>query len=1203
MPAPSSPNSADRSSVRRIGVPTDEVVALPVTEADTSDHIEIQSVTDQSPTVITSNRPRTFDSKLGESLSGRRLGQFELIEAVGAGGMAAVLKARDVDLGRIVALKILPPDMAADPENITRFKQEARAAAKLDHENVARVYHCGDDQGLHFIAFEFVEGETLRQLMEMNGGTLPVRESVSIMMQVCAGLAHAYERGVVHRDIKPSNIIVTPEGKAKIVDMGLARSLDSRVSGQLTQSGVTLGTFDYISPEQALEPRSADVRSDLYSLGCTLYHVLTGHVPVPEGTAAKKLDAHKNILPPDPREYNPNIPADLTAILGRMMAKNPDQRYQHPDHVSAHLRQVAKNIGMASVPDPPSSLSVYNDTPLPAPPRLSPAWILTGAALLALILIIVINANQQPPDRQHPAWNAVTKSDSKKGSDPLEEDPLPPAPAPVAITGVREAADTNQLIALLKQGAKHIRLRGGNEYDLTRSADGIALEALFTGSELRLEGVQNPTVKLGFAPSSSKARPRTITLHGPGDGAGNVQISGIRFVFASGKEGGLETSGLAIDGYRQVTIEKCTFTTPSFRSSSFRSGAEGPAAIALFGHTSVNLLNKCYFAPGVVAVRWDSPGILNASECAFAPQKAIFRVTRSIELPGTSELTLMNCSALLTAGSLVQIANDVPCSIKAGKSLFSGPPERPLSIIPIPTLVLQEGERADDTKYEAARSEKDRQPYPNIYHNISALTINERNYTFAECAEQEWPFADIERQARNVWEERDPFALLDAKPMEPKRAFRQNLRELYELTGSKEIIGTQFLGPDPLFPIPNFVPESPAPRNQTIKIWDPSKKEEDKLEAGVYRTLNSALADAQPGDTIAIRYTGRLEVLPCEFEKKDTNLTIKPEGTNRPELVPSPSTLKKSTALFKLFGGRLVLDGIQVRLPSNRVPSLAVIPGSGQFEFRNGVITFEEGEDLTAVTLTDPRGEMVVGKMPPERWQPPKISFENVLLRGRGRMLNVPSSRPFELDAKNTLAALDGSLIDISPSNYDSASGGSMSVRLQRVTTYLSGNFLNIRAGEPRADMMGPSGIARTDIAADNCLFLLASESREAFVRADRFDSVEQVERLLSWRGKNNIYGYDKKKVMLEIRPTDLETSPSKMLEGDRWLEITREEGDPFARVEYDYTHPAAGRSSFSIIRPADFRIRSIEPQRTDLPITELGVSPTDLPRPFGGIE
>ena len=229
--------------------------------------------TDDSPTVTSKNHPKPASGELvTENLRGRTLAHFELLEPIGVGGMAAVLQARDTQLDRLVALKILPPEMAKDPENVLCFQQEARSAAKLDHENIARVFFCGEDQRLHFIAFEFVEGENLRTILERRG-RLPVSEAVHYVLQVAAGLAHAVRRGVVHRDIKPSNIIVTPTGRAKLVDMGLARSLEPQKDMQLTQSGVTLGTFDYISPEQALEPRkptcaATSIRSAARSTTC-----------------------------------------------------------------------------------------------------------------------------------------------------------------------------------------------------------------------------------------------------------------------------------------------------------------------------------------------------------------------------------------------------------------------------------------------------------------------------------------------------------------------------------------------------------------------------------------------------------------------------------------------------------------------------------------------------------------------------------------------------------------------------------------------------------------------------------------------------------------------------------------------------------------------------------------------------------------------
>ena len=298
--------------------------------------------TDDTPTIISRTSSRSIQEEPSGGLRGRRLAHFELIEAIGVGGMAAVIRARDTQLDRLVALKILPPDMAVDPENVRRFHQEARSAARLDHENIARVFFCGEDQRLHFIAFEFVEGDNLRTVLERRG-RLPVAEALHYILQVAAGLAHAAQRGVVHRDIKPSNIIITPTGRAKLVDMGLARSLERQDDQGLTQSGVTLGTFDYMSPEQALEPRDADVRSDIYSLGCTLYHMLTGHPPVPEGTAAQKLHHHQHVKPRDPRQLVPGLPDDAAVILDRMMAKRPQDRYQAPEQLVHHLLLAARN--------------------------------------------------------------------------------------------------------------------------------------------------------------------------------------------------------------------------------------------------------------------------------------------------------------------------------------------------------------------------------------------------------------------------------------------------------------------------------------------------------------------------------------------------------------------------------------------------------------------------------------------------------------------------------------------------------------------------------------------------------------------------------------------------------------------------------------------------------------------------------------------
>ena len=271
---------------------------------------------------------------------------FLIEEAIGVGGMGAVFRALDTKLDRQVALKLLPPDQAADSEIVPRFYQEGRSAAQLDHENIARVYSIGQDGPYHYIAFEYIEGVTVRQKVETSGA-LPVAQSVNIALQIAYALVHASMRGVVHRDIKPSNIIITPGGRAKLVDMGLARRFEREGDHGLTQSGMTLGTFDYISPEQARDPRDVDVRSDLYSLGCTLFHMLTGRPPFPGGTVLQKLIQHQEEPPADVRTLNPVVPVELAGIITRLMAKDRDRRYQTPEHLVRELLGVAGIVGLA----------------------------------------------------------------------------------------------------------------------------------------------------------------------------------------------------------------------------------------------------------------------------------------------------------------------------------------------------------------------------------------------------------------------------------------------------------------------------------------------------------------------------------------------------------------------------------------------------------------------------------------------------------------------------------------------------------------------------------------------------------------------------------------------------------------------------------------------------------------------------------------
>jgi serine/threonine protein kinase len=308
--------------------------------------------------------------ELGMALVGHKIDDVVLEEFIGGGGMGAVLRGHDVVLQRTVAVKVLSTSQAGDEETEKRFRMEARSAARLDHPRIARVYYVGEDRGLRFIIFEYIEGTNVRDLV-IAGGPLSLADTVSYALQISDALTHAWERGVVHRDIKPSNILITADGQAKLVDMGLARVYQVGPSEQadheLTATGMTLGTFDYIAPEQARNPRDADTRSDIYSLGCTIYYMLTGRPPFPGGTPLQKLLSHQADRPPELATLRPDTPPALAAIVSRMLAKAPEARYQSPLDLTAALSRLAEQLGVGQ----PTLSSLPRAA---GAPTWSPAW-------------------------------------------------------------------------------------------------------------------------------------------------------------------------------------------------------------------------------------------------------------------------------------------------------------------------------------------------------------------------------------------------------------------------------------------------------------------------------------------------------------------------------------------------------------------------------------------------------------------------------------------------------------------------------------------------------------------------------------------------------------------------------------------------------------------------------------------------------------
>jgi serine/threonine protein kinase len=302
------------------------------------------------------------------------IGQYKILERIGKGRMAGVYKAVHT-LGQLVAIKILPPSKAKDPELLGRFQREARIALRLKHPNVVRTFQAGEDDGLHFIVMEYLDGETLDEVLERRG-KLPPAEAVRLMHQALLGLQHLHEQDVVHRDMKPGNLMLVPghesgrpdntlRATVKIMDVGLGRTLfdegdDGGLSPELTGSGVVLGSPDYMAPEQARDARTADIRADIYSLGCTLYHALAGQPPFPDTNLVRQMVKHATEKPAPVKQFNRDVPDGLQQILDWMMAKDPAGRYPTPERAAQALQvYLAAGAEPARGPDADPKMRPY----------------------------------------------------------------------------------------------------------------------------------------------------------------------------------------------------------------------------------------------------------------------------------------------------------------------------------------------------------------------------------------------------------------------------------------------------------------------------------------------------------------------------------------------------------------------------------------------------------------------------------------------------------------------------------------------------------------------------------------------------------------------------------------------------------------------------------------------------------------------------
>jgi serine/threonine protein kinase len=352
------------------------------------------------------------------------IGKYEILEELGSGGFATVYKARDPDLDRIVALKVLHPYWTQDPAFEARFRREARAAANLRHPNIVIVYDAGEADGDLYIAMEYLPGHTLQELL--GEGAFTIEQTLSILEQVAAALDHAHGQGIVHRDVKPNNVIVEETGRGvhvTLLDFGLVKAMTG--SSVLTSQGTLLGSPEYMAPEQADPARVDEIgpATDRYALGVVAYQMLAGRVPFPGNTPAT-LNAHLNLPPPAPRDLNPQLPSQVEQVLLKALAKNPNDRYQSAVELARALVHAAG--AKISAPKKPRLLT---------PCCLVPTWAWAVVGVAVVVLLIALGQLAFPQGITEEPTSAPTET-------PTEQLSIEPTTSTLAATVAPTSTDT-----------------------------------------------------------------------------------------------------------------------------------------------------------------------------------------------------------------------------------------------------------------------------------------------------------------------------------------------------------------------------------------------------------------------------------------------------------------------------------------------------------------------------------------------------------------------------------------------------------------------------------------------------------------------------------------------------------------------------------------------------------------------------------------
>ena len=1164
-----------------------------------------------SPVTVVGDKSIQSHFNLPEDVCGLKLGHYELIRQLGVGGMAAVLLARDTQLDRLVALKVLPPASALDRDTLDRFHQEAKSGAKLDHENIARVYSSGEDQGLHFLALEYIEGDTLKTLIDCKG-KLSVLEALPYLYQAALGLDHAAAKGVVHRDIKPSNLLVTRQGKLKLVDLGLARSLDAPAEEALTRYGATLGTFDYLSPEQALDPRKADSRSDIYSLGCTLYHMLTGKSPVPDGTAAVKLAFHQQSKPVDPRRFCPEIPQAVVGLFEKMVEKKPENRFATPAELISAVETVAQDLKVSlSKTSSPQILS--------GKIRLTA---LTGILLLALVtsLLLLFASRQKEtgPDLQSNKSPGSRKSTAGSGGQLPTPGPLP-LQEQVALFDNKDAGASELAEWLiLNSGKEKLEIVLHGDLDLSdirdRSDAGLVVNAKDVVIRSAHPG-RRATIRYQFDGRVVSDAWAMLALDSE-----TVQLDGIRFMLDA-RESANEFRALELRGSKLsgLTIERCEFLQSGSvkderrRMSSLAINCQGIAPAVLIRDSvflgfkesspvgdirpdSVRLFGGAYGGQDAILARGYYREI-RCENCLFGPHVNCFRLEGMMRGPGENprpnsekngasptggmpvpgamipgmtmipgmpppslveagplingdgSISLLNSSFLIgETGTIASILPGTSAALTMRRCLVDSSNnggktgERVLISLPVPAARLWFVGRSN--RFHGITKYLDTGTEPKI-NSLEAFKVRLASDGLGSDEES------LEL-AKSVWASPKPLGFLDEVEVvvSDRRASPGNLgagilgafqpAPLPELQW-KEPSGNRFAGAEKFagvmfYPLGKEVKASQVGRHLVV----PGQTD---MARNIYPNLEKAVEFAKSGDVIAIRHSGTLKVDPIKIQKVGFEVTIRPDGDNKPVLVfegsrGNPVWIVLDRSLVTLEDLTILVDqGAQ-----DKPLSLVALSGQASCQLRDCSVALLGGQDSNYPFLGTVYGASPVVK-PSEMFQaaqPSRLGIERCLVRGFGGLVRMNSAKPMELDIteSNIFLAKNMARLDASALSSSQSQSTVLSVGVSKSVMVLGECAVLV---DCPLEHQSPDWLLRTQ----QTKWISWSDSKNCLVRMEGV--LIRKEKIKDWwRGSDS--QYRNWNGGLEVLDTDLQ---SKMLLSiDQWHEYLGESAGDWATME-----------------------------------------------------